>query len=49
MEFSVIEISVNGTVQYGYTLCGEGYLSQNSSTEVFGLGNNDVIDYVKVN
>lgn len=46
---SVIEISVNGTIQYGYTLCGEGYLSQNSSTEVFGLGNNDVVDYVKVN
>ncbi|MBT8273238.1 MAG: VCBS repeat-containing protein [Bacteroidia bacterium] len=46
---SKIEISVNGTKQYRYTLCGEGYLSQNSNTEFFGLGTNTVVDYVKVN
>ena len=45
---SVIEIAINGAKQYRYTLCGEGYLSQNSSTEVFGLGNNTQVDYVKV-
>ena len=45
---SVIEISVNGNKQYNHTLSGEGYLSQNSSNEFFGLGNNVVVDYVKV-
>ena len=29
-------------------LCGEGYLSQNSGTEIFGVGTNSVIDYVRV-
>ena len=45
---SVIEIAINSAKQYRYVLCGEGYLSQNSSTEVFGLGNNTQVDYVKV-
>lgn len=45
---SFIEISLNGIKQYRYTLCGEGYLSQNSGTEIFGLGSNTVVDYVKV-
>ncbi|SFN79480.1 Por secretion system C-terminal sorting domain-containing protein [Bizionia echini] len=45
---SRLEISINGDKQYRYTHCGEGYLSQNSNTEVFGLGTNDVVDYVKV-
>ena len=45
---SRLEISINGNKQYRYTHCGEGYLSQNSNTEVFGLGTNDVVDYVKV-
>ena len=45
---SLIEISINGEKQYRYTLCGEGYLSQNSATEVFGLGTRSIIDYVKV-
>ncbi len=46
---SFIEISINGDKQYRYTLCGEGYLGQNSGTETFGLGTNTTIDYVKVN
>lgn len=46
---SLIEISVNGNIQYRYTLCGEGYLSQNSGTEIFGVGTASTIDYVKVN
>ncbi|TDY12625.1 FG-GAP-like repeat-containing protein [Meridianimaribacter flavus] len=45
---SLIEISINGEKQYRYTLCGEGYLSQNSGTEIFGLADNTVVDYVKV-
>lgn len=45
---SFIEISINGDKQYRYTLCGEGYLSQNSASEVFGLGNETNVDYVKV-
>ncbi|OBX22794.1 MULTISPECIES: FG-GAP-like repeat-containing protein [Bizionia] len=45
---SRIEISINGTKQYRYTLCGEGYLAQNSNSEIFGLGTHSVIDYVKV-
>ncbi|WCO00509.1 FG-GAP-like repeat-containing protein [Psychroserpens ponticola] len=46
---SLIEISVNGVKQYRYTLCGEGYLGQNSSSEIFGLGDHDNVDYIKVN
>ncbi len=45
---SVIEISINGDSFYRYTHCGEGYLSQNSGTEIFGLGSNVLVDYVKV-
>ncbi|WP_250432640.1 FG-GAP-like repeat-containing protein [Hanstruepera flava] len=45
---SKIEISVNGNKQYRYTLCGEGYISQNSNTEFFGLGSNTVVEYIKV-
>ena len=45
---SWIEISVNGNKQYNYTLCGEGYLGQNSAYEFFGIGESSVIDYIKV-
>jgi VCBS repeat protein/ASPIC/UnbV protein/type IX secretion system substrate protein len=45
---SKIEIMVNGGKQYRYTLCGEGYISQNSGAEFFGIGNATKIDYVKV-
>ncbi|MHA7844139.1 MAG: FG-GAP-like repeat-containing protein [Winogradskyella sp.] len=45
---STIEISINGQKQYRYTLCGEGYLSQNSQTEFFGIESHMVVDYVKV-
>jgi hypothetical protein len=45
---SLIEISINGEKQYRYTLIGEGYLSQNSGTEIFGIGTASNIDYVKV-
>ncbi len=45
---SKIEISISGNKQYRYTLCGEGYLGQNSGTELFGLGTATEVDYVKV-
>ncbi|HHC80111.1 MAG TPA: T9SS type A sorting domain-containing protein [Flavobacteriia bacterium] len=45
---SKIEISAGGKVQYRYTLSGEGYLAQNSTTEFFGLKDAAVVDYVKV-
>ncbi|MBT8289065.1 MAG: CRTAC1 family protein, partial [Bacteroidia bacterium] len=46
---SRIEIGVNGLKQYRYTGCGEGYLSQNSDSEIFGLGTYATVDYIKVN
>jgi hypothetical protein len=45
---SVIEISVNGNKHFRHVLCGEGYLSQNSFVEHFGLGSATEVDYVKV-
>ncbi|WP_439152743.1 FG-GAP-like repeat-containing protein [Winogradskyella sp.] len=45
---SLIEISVNGNKQYRYVMCGEGYIAQNSFKEIFGVGTETIIDYVKV-
>jgi len=45
---SFIEISINGNKQYRYSCLGEGYLSQNSATEHFGLGIKTIVDYIKV-
>ena len=45
---STIEINVGGQSQYRFTLAGEGYLSQNSFYEFFGLGNATQVDYIKV-
>ena len=45
---SWIEIMADNKKQYRYTLCGEGYVSQNSSAEFFGVGDAETIDYVKV-
>lgn len=45
---NTIEININGQSQYRYTLAGEGYLSQNSFYEFFGMGNATEVDYVKV-
>lgn len=43
-----IEIRANGVSQYRYTLAGEGYLSQNSNYEFFGVADATDIEYVKV-
>ncbi|WP_082333728.1 FG-GAP-like repeat-containing protein [Mangrovimonas sp. TPBH4] len=45
---SKIEILADGKVQYRYVALGESYLSQNSNTEFFGLGNASNIDYVQI-
>jgi len=45
---SRIEVISDGVIQYRYTMCGEGYLSQNSSTENFGVGDNTSVTSVKV-
>ncbi|MBO6880138.1 FG-GAP-like repeat-containing protein [Winogradskyella sp.] len=45
---SIIEISVNGTKQYRHVMLGEGYLSQNTETHHFGIGNATVVDYIKI-
>lgn len=45
---SWIEVYANNKVMYRYTICGEGFLGQNSATEIFGVGTATTIDYVKV-
>ena len=41
---SWIEVYVKGIKQVRYTICGQGYVSQNSFTEFFGLNNNSIVD-----
>lgn len=43
-----IEVFASGKSQYKFTVCGEGYLSQNSQYEFVGVGNATNIDYIKV-
>ncbi|MDT7831839.1 FG-GAP-like repeat-containing protein [Flavobacteriaceae bacterium S356] len=43
-----IEITANGKTQYRYTLCGEGYLGQNSMSEFVGVGTATIIDEIKI-
>ncbi len=45
---SWIEIRSNGSSQFRYSLCGEGYLGQNSGYEMIGLGPDSAIEYIKV-
>ena len=45
---SKIEVFANGKSQYRYTLCGEGYLGQNSNYELFGLKDATNIDFIKI-
>jgi hypothetical protein len=45
---SKIELTVEGNTYYNYTLSGEGYQSQNSSNEFFGLNNFTNIESIKV-
>lgn len=45
---SWLEVYSGGAVQYHYTLCGEGYLGQNSTREFIGLGSANQVDSLKV-
>ncbi|WP_420573140.1 FG-GAP-like repeat-containing protein [Kordia sp.] len=45
---ATIELNSGGSSQYRYTVCGEGYIAQNSETEFFGIGTNTNIDYLKI-
>lgn len=45
---SKIEIFHEGHYQMRYTLCGNGFLGQNTQTEMFGLKNSETVDSVIV-
>ncbi len=45
---SKIVCSANGLHQMRYTYCGEGYLSQNSTREIFGLGELEMVDSLEI-
>lgn len=45
---STIRLGLGDDTYYGYTLCGEGYMNQNSSAEFFGLGQASNVDYIEV-
>ncbi|MFZ6051540.1 FG-GAP-like repeat-containing protein [Halocola ammonii] len=45
---SRIELWTDSVKQTKYTLCGEGYLGQNSNNMIFGLGSATTVDSLKV-
>ncbi len=45
---SSIKVRAGEKRYYEYTLCGEGYTSQNSTAEFFGIADAPIIDYVEV-
>ena len=45
---STIVVKAGDKLYHEYTLCGEGYISQNSNTEFFGIADATAIDYVEV-
>jgi len=45
---SLIKVKAGENRYYEYTACGEGYISQNSASEFFGIGDAATIDYVQV-
>jgi len=45
---SKIKVFVGEEIYYGYTLCGEGYIAQNSQREFFGLGDATLVDAIEV-
>ncbi|WP_420600902.1 FG-GAP-like repeat-containing protein [Flagellimonas sp.] len=45
---SYIKIGVGDETYYRYTLCGEGYIGQNSTYEFVGLGPETSVDYIEV-
>lgn len=45
---SYIKVGVDSQTYYRYTLCGEGFISQNSNSEFIGLGQASSVDYIEV-
>jgi len=45
---TLLECYANGQYQQRYTQCGNGFLGQNSGTDIFGLGNAEAIDSLVV-
>ena len=45
---SRIEVYANGTYQMQFTLCGSGYLGQNSGVKHFGFGDGEILDSLVV-
>ncbi len=45
---STIELTLGSDKLYFYTLCGEGYLGQNSQNKLMGVGTATTIDEVKI-
>ena len=45
---SWIQVYIDGVPQNRYTLAGEGYTSQNSNFEFFGLGSETLVDSIKI-
>ncbi len=45
---SYIKVGIDSQTYYRYTLCGEGFISQNSSSEFVGLGQASSVDYIEV-
>ena len=45
---SSIKVSAGEKRYYEYVLCGEGYISQNSTAEFFGIGDAQTVNYVEV-
>ena len=43
-----LEIYSNGNKQLRYTYCGEGFIAQNATHEIFGLGNDTAVDSLVV-
>lgn len=43
-----LEIWTDGEKQIRYTQCGEGYLTQNSKTEIIGIGTSTIVDSIRV-
>ena len=45
---SKIEVFTGSEYQMRYTHCGIGYMGQNSTTEIIGLGNHTIADSIKI-
>lgn len=45
---STIELFADDSYQMRYTHCGIGFMAQNSTTEIFGVGGHELVDSVRI-